>query len=266
MAAPRARPDRFGKPAVTPNPILETRQLTCRFNGFVAVDNVSLCVAEGSIHALIGPNGAGKTTLFNLLTKVLQPSSGSIVYAGRDITRDSPAAVARQGLVRSFQISSIFPSLSAQENVLVALQRQRGKSFDFWRSEQALDGYNDRAIELLSTLGLAQLADAPAGALPYGKKRALELATTIALDPRILLLDEPTAGMGHEEVDRIAELIRTVAVGRTVLMVEHNLSVVASLADVITVLARGKILAQGDYQTVSNDPLIVEAYIGRRRD
>lgn len=251
---------------MTLTPILETRQLTRRFSGFVAVDEVSLRVAKGSIHALIGPNGAGKTTLFNLLTKVLQPSSGSIIYGGQDITRHSPAAVARQGLVRSFQISSIFPSLSTRENVRVALQRQRGKSFDFWRSEKALDCYNDRVVELLETLGLADLADAQAGALPYGKKRALELATTIALDPQILLLDEPTAGMGHGEVDRIAELIRTVAVGRTVLMVEHNLSVVSSLADVITVLARGKILAEGDYQTVSNDPLIVEAYIGRRRD
>lgn len=251
---------------MTPAPILETRQLTCRFGGFVAVDNVSLRIARGSIHALIGPNGAGKTTFFNLLTKVLQPSSGSISYCGRDITRLSPAAVARQGLVRSFQISSIFPSLSARENVRVALQRQRGKSFDFWRSDRALDRYDDRAMELLATLGLAELADTQAGALSYGKKRALELATTIALDPQILLLDEPTAGMGHEEVDRIAELIRTVSVGRTVLLVEHNLSVVSSLADIITVLARGKVLAEGDYQTVSNDPRIIEAYIGRRRD
>ena len=251
---------------MTPAPILETRQLTCRFGGFVAVDNVSLRIARGSIHALIGPNGAGKTTFFNLLTKVLQPSSGSISYCGRDITRLSPAAVARQGLVRSFQISSIFPSLSARENVRVALQRQRGKSFDFWRSDRALDRYDDRAMELLATLGLAELADTQAGALSYGKKRALELATTIALDPQILLLDEPTAGMGHEEVDRIAELIRTVSVGRTVLLVEHNLSVVSSLADIITVLARGKVLAEGDYQTVSNDPHIIEAYIGRRRD
>ena len=251
---------------MTPAPILETRQLTCRFGGFVAVDNVSLRIARGSIHALIGPNGAGKTTFFNLLTKVLQPSSGSISYCGRDITRLSPAAVARQGLVRSFQISSIFPSLSAHENVRVALQRQRGKSFDFWRSDRTLDCYDDRAMELLATLGLAELADTQAGALPYGKKRALELATTIALDPQILLLDEPTAGMGHEEVDRIAELIRTVSVGRTVLLVEHNLSVVSSLADIITVLARGKVLAEGDYQTVSKDPRIIEAYIGRRRD
>jgi branched-chain amino acid transport system ATP-binding protein len=252
-----------GQEVVTAAPILETRELTRRFGGFVAVDNVSVRVAEGSIHALIGPNGAGKTTFFNLLTKVLPPSSGSITYDGRDITGQSPAAVARQGLVRSFQISSIFPSLTALENVGVALQRQRGKSFDFWRSEQALDQYEDRAFDLLGKLGLADHAHRQAGALPYGAKRALELATTLALDPKMLLLDEPTAGMGHEEVDRIAQLIRTVAVGRTVLLVEHNLSIVSSLADTITVLARGKVLAEGDYPTVSNDPRIVEAYIGR---
>ena len=245
-------------------PVLETDRLTKAFNGFVAVDDVSLRIDRGSIHALIGPNGAGKTTFFNLLTKVHAPTSGRIAYRGEDITRLKPAAVARLGLVRSFQISSIFPSLTVRENVRMALQRQRGRSFDFWRSDRVLQAYDAKADDLLAALGLEALAEAHAGSLPYGKKRALELATTIALEPEVLLLDEPTAGMGHEDVERIAELIRRIAVGRTVVLVEHNLSVVASLATTITVLARGKVLAQGDYATVSNDPRIVEAYIGKR--
>jgi len=246
--------------------ILETEDLTKEFAGFVAVNGVTLRVARGTIHALIGPNGAGKTTCFNLLTKFLQPTRGRIVYKGRDITAMAPADVARLGLVRSFQISAVFPHLTVLENVRIALQRRRGGSFDFWRSKSVLDAFNDRAMSLITDVGLAAFAHLTAVELPYGRKRALEIATTLALDPEMLLLDEPTAGMGHEDIDRIAALIKSVAADRTVLMVEHNLSVVATLSDRITVLTRGRILAEGDYETVSKNPEVREAYLGVGHD
>ncbi|MDE2514774.1 MAG: ABC transporter ATP-binding protein [Rhodospirillales bacterium] len=236
--------------------------MTREFSGFVAVDGVSLSVRTGSIHALIGPNGAGKTTCFNLLTKFLQPTRGRILFKGRDITGLAPAQVARLGLVRSFQISAVFPKLTALENVRLALQRARGASFDFWRSERVLDRYNERAMALLTDVGLDHAGDLLAGMLPYGQKRALEIATTLALDPEMLLLDEPTAGMGHEDVERIVALIRRIRPGRTILMVEHNLSVVEGLCDIITVLTRGRVLAEGDYATVSAHPEVISAYLG----
>ena len=242
--------------------ILQTEDLTREFAGFLAVNGVNLQVARGTIHALIGPNGAGKTTCFNLLTKFLKPTRGRILFKGRDITAMAPADVARLGLVRSFQISAVFPHLSVLENVRVALQRRRGASFDFWRSKRVLDELNDEALALLERVGLASFAPLSAIELPYGRKRALEIATTLALDPEMLLLDEPTAGMGHEDIDRIAALIRAVSADRTVLMVEHNLNVVASLSHTITVLTRGRVLAEGDYETVSNDPRVREAYMG----
>jgi len=242
--------------------ILETRGLTKEFRGFVAVNGVNLRVERGTIHALIGPNGAGKTTCFNLLTHFLAPTRGRIVFNGRDITGSGPADIARRGLVRSFQISAVFPHLTVLENVRIALQRRRGRSFDVWRSERALNAFNGRALELLDAVGLAAFAGTVAVELPYGRKRALEIATTLALDPEMMLLDEPTAGMAHEDVDRISALIRQVAVDRTILMVEHNLSVVENLSDTITVLARGEVLAEGDYATVSRDPQVVEAYMG----
>jgi branched-chain amino acid transport system ATP-binding protein len=242
--------------------ILETEDLTKEFAGFVAVNGVNLRVERGTIHALIGPNGAGKTTCFNLLTKFLSPTHGKIRYKGEDITATKPADVARLGLVRSFQISAVFPHLSVLENVRIALQKKRGDSFDFWRSNHVLNGLNERARALLSDVGLASFADWTAVELPYGRKRALEIATTLALDPEMLLLDEPTAGMGHEDIERITKLIKTAAANRTVLMVEHNLSVVANLSDKITVLTRGRVLAEGNYQTVSNNPEVREAYMG----
>jgi branched-chain amino acid transport system ATP-binding protein len=242
--------------------ILETEDLTKEFAGFVAVAGVNLRVRRGSIHALIGPNGAGKTTCFNLLTKFLQPTKGRIFYKGQDITGLAPADIPRLGLVRSFQISAVFPHLTLLENVRVALQRRRGGSFDFWRSKRVLEEFDERATGLLDAVGLAPYAHLAAVELPYGRKRALELATTIALDPEVLLLDEPTAGMGHEDIDRISALIRSVATGRTVLMVEHNLSVVANLSDGITVLTRGRVLAEGDYAAVSANPEVREAYMG----
>ncbi len=242
--------------------IIETRGLTKEFKGFVAVGGVDLKVRHGAIHALIGPNGAGKTTVFNLLTKFLEPTRGQIFYAGRDVTRGQPAALARQGMVRSFQISAIFPHLSVLENVRVALQRKLGTSFCFWRSEATLATLDERALALLEAVGLGGLATSAAGELPYGRKRALEIATTLALEPKLMLLDEPTAGMGHEDVGRVAALIRQVSANRTVLMVEHNLSVVADLSDVITVLQRGQILAEGSYDEVSSNPEVREAYMG----
>jgi len=242
--------------------ILETRHLTKDFRGFVAVSDVSLRVRRGTIHALIGPNGAGKTTVFNLLTKFLPPTSGHILYKGEDITRDRPAEVARKGMVRSFQVSAVFPNLTVLENVRVALQRTLGTSFHFWKSDHSLKVLHDRALELLEAVDLAGLRDTVAVELPYGRKRALEIATTLALDPEMLLLDEPTQGMGHEDVGRVVELIRRVAADRTVLMVEHNLSVVADLCHTITVLQRGGILAEGPYAEVSRNPQVLEAYIG----
>jgi branched-chain amino acid transport system ATP-binding protein len=242
--------------------ILETEGLTKEFRGFVAVKDVRLRVRRGTIHALIGPNGAGKTTCFNLLTHFLAPTRGRIHYNGRDITGSSPADIARRGLVRSFQISAVFPHLTVLENVRIALQRKRGSSFDFWRSDRVLEALNARALELIADVGLTDVAGTPAVELPYGRKRALEIATTLALEPEMLLLDEPTAGMGHEDVARISALIKRVAANRTVLMVEHNLSVVESLSHTITVLARGEVLAEGDYAAVSQNPDVIQAYMG----
>jgi branched-chain amino acid transport system ATP-binding protein len=245
--------------------ILETEDLTKEFRGFLAVNGVRLRVRRGAIHALIGPNGAGKTTCFNLLTHFLAPTRGRIRFKGQDITGSHPADIARLGLVRSFQISAVFPHLSVLENVRVALQRKRGTSFDFWRPQRVLDELNARALELIDAVGLAPFARTLAVELPYGRKRALEIATTLALDPEMMLLDEPTAGMALEDVERISALIKRVAANRTVLMVEHNLSVVENLSDTITVLARGEILAEGDYRTVARSPEVIQAYMGSGR-
>jgi branched-chain amino acid transport system ATP-binding protein len=242
--------------------ILETRGLTKEFKGFIAVKDVGLCIRRGTIHALIGPNGAGKTTCFNLLTKFLEPTGGSILYNGTDITRERPADIARRGVIRSFQISAVFPHLTVLNNVRIALQRKLGNSFHFWKSERVLDELNARALELLRAVDLAGFAGTPTVELPYGRKRALEIATTLAMDPELMLLDEPTAGMGHEDVDRVTQVIKDVAKGRTVLMVEHNMSVVSGISDTITVLQRGSILAEGPYAEVSKNPQVMEAYMG----
>src|SRR5450830_212676 len=236
--------------------ILETKNLTKEFKGFVAVSDVNLKVKRGEIHALIGPNGAGKTTFFNLLTKFLIPTAGHIFYNGQDITYDKPAEIARRGIIRSFQISAVFPHLTLLENVRIGLQRKLGTSFHFWKSARTLDELNARALELLQSVDLASFADTITVELPYGRKRALEIATTLALDPELMLLDEPTQGMGHEDVGRVVELIRKVAACRTILMVEHNLNVVADLSHTITVLARGAILAEGSYAEVSKNPQV----------
>ena len=242
--------------------ILETRGLTKEFKGFVAVNHVNLRIRRGTIHALIGPNGAGKTTCFNLLTKFLEPTAGTILYKGDDITREKPSDIARRGVIRSFQISAVFPHLTVLENVRVALQRRLGNSFHFWQSERMLDALNDRALELLHAVDLASFADTVTVELPYGRKRALEIATTLAMDPELMLLDEPTAGMAHEDVDRVTRLIESVARGRTVLMVEHNMSVVSGISHTITVLQRGAVLAEGPYAEVSRNPQVMEAYMG----
>jgi branched-chain amino acid transport system ATP-binding protein len=246
--------------------ILETTNLTKEFFGFVAVRSVNLKIERGTIHALIGPNGAGKTTCFNLLTKFFEPTSGTILYNGRDITAAKPAAVARMGMVRSFQISAIFPHLTVLENVRVGLQRKLGVSYHFWQSESALHALNDRARELLRDVGLEKSAGLRAAELSYGRKRALEIATTLALEPEVLLLDEPTAGMSHEDIAPVTALIRRISTNRTVLMVEHNLSVVADLSHKITVLARGETLAEGSYTEVASDPAVIDAYMGTGYD
>jgi branched-chain amino acid transport system ATP-binding protein len=242
--------------------ILETQGLTKEFKGFIAVNDVSLQVTRGHIHALIGPNGAGKTTCFNLLTKFLTPTRGKILFDGKDITAQSPAHIARMGVIRSFQISAVFPHLSVLENVRLGLQRATGLSFQFWRSVNILDSLNDRAHALLEEVDLGAFADALTVELPYGRKRALEIATTLAANPKLMLLDEPTQGMGHEDVERVTQLIKKVSVGRTILMVEHNMNVISSIADRITVLQRGAVLAEGKYSEVSTNPAVMEAYMG----
>ncbi len=247
---------------MTADHIIEATGLTKEFKGFSAVRNVDLKVRRGTIHALIGPNGAGKTTCFNLLTKFLQPTAGKIVYKGEDITAAKPHEVARKGLVRSFQISAVFPHLTVLENVRIALQRSLGTTFHFWRPERSVEALDGRARELIGAVGLAEFATLAAVELSYGRKRQLEIATTLALDPELMLLDEPMAGMAREDIQRITDLIRTIAKSRTVLMVEHNMSVVAELSDTITVLARGEVLAEGPYSEVSKNPAVIEAYMG----
>lgn len=243
--------------------ILETEGLTKGFRGFTAVDHVDLRVKRHEIHALIGPNGAGKTTVFNLLTKFLTPTEGVIRFNGKDITSAKPAEIARMGVIRSFQISAVFPHMTARENVRVALQRKLGTSFQFWRSVKTLNRLNDRADELLDMVGLSRFSDAMVADMSYGRKRALEIATTLATEPELMLLDEPTQGMGREDVELVTELIRKVSAGRTILMVEHNLGVVSTLCDTITVLQRGAILTEGNYSEVSADPRVKEAYMGK---
>jgi branched-chain amino acid transport system ATP-binding protein len=242
--------------------ILETRRLTKEFKGFTAVNDVSLQIERGDIHALIGPNGAGKTTCFNLLTKFLVPTSGQILFNGRDITAAQPAQIAREGVIRSFQISAVFPHLTVLENVRIGLQRPLGTSFHFWKSEKSLDALNARAMALLAEVDLASFADTVTVDLPYGRKRALEIATTLAMEPELMLLDEPTQGMGHEDVHRVTELIKKVSTGRTILMVEHNMNVVSGISDKISVLQRGSLLAEGTYEEVSKNPQVMEAYMG----
>ena len=242
--------------------ILKTNELVKEFKGFVAVSGVNLSVKRGQIHALIGPNGAGKTTVFNLLTKFHIPTSGQILFNGKDITQSKPAQIAREGIVRSFQISATFPNLTVMENVRIALQRATGTSMHFWRSERILNRLNDKAMSLLEEVDLASMANLTAVELPYGRKRALEIATTLAMNPELMLLDEPTQGMGHEDVDRVTQLIKKVGANRTIFMVEHNMNVVASIADTISVLQRGQIIAEGPYETVSKNPQVLEAYMG----
>ncbi|MFU2487726.1 ABC transporter ATP-binding protein [Thauera sp. WH-1] len=242
--------------------ILETSGLVKEFRGFVAVDGVDLKIRRGDIHALIGPNGAGKTTCFNLLTKFLQPTRGTIRFNGRDITKETPQRIARMGMVRSFQISAVFPHMTVLENVRIALQRKLGTTFHFWKSGRSVDHLNDRAMELLAEVGLEGYARMITVEMPYGRKRALEIATTLALEPELMLLDEPTQGMGHEDVDLVMQLIKKVSANRTILMVEHNMKVVSGICDTITVLARGAVLAEGDYAAVSSNPVVIEAYMG----
>ncbi|HEU4775197.1 MAG TPA: ABC transporter ATP-binding protein [Telluria sp.] len=242
--------------------ILETDGLTKEFAGFVAVKDINLRVRRGTIHALIGPNGAGKTTCFNLLTKFLVPTSGQILFNGKDITADKPAQIARMGVIRSFQISAVFPHLTVLQNVRIGLQRQLGTSFHFWQSERSLSTLNARAMALLAEVDLTEFADTVTVDMPYGRKRALEIATTLAMEPELMLLDEPTQGMGHEDVHRVTELIKKVSAGRTILMVEHNMKVVSGICDKISVLQRGAMLAEGSYAEVSNNPQVMEAYMG----
>jgi branched-chain amino acid transport system ATP-binding protein len=243
-------------------PVLRAQGLVKEFRGFRAVDGVDLDVADGSVHALVGPNGAGKTTLFNLLTGFLKPSAGRIRLRERDLTGRRPEQVARLGVARSFQITSLFAQLTPREHLQLALAGGTGVTWRFWRSDRSLARFTGRADELLEEVGLTAQADVPAGNLSYGRKRALELALALALDPKVLLLDEPTAGMGVEDIDRTVDLVHRVRRGRTVVMVEHNMSVVSRLADRVTVLQSGRVLAEGPYEEIRDDPRVVAAYLG----
>ncbi|ADU48888.1 ABC transporter ATP-binding protein [Intrasporangium calvum] len=247
-------------------PLLETRSLTKEFRGFKAVSDVSLTVLEGTIHALVGPNGAGKTTLFNLLTGFLTPTSGTIVYDGQDITGQAPEQIAHQGIARSFQITSLFDQMTLREHLELALASPTGMGMQFWRSVKRMSVFKDRSMELLDQVGLVDRAGAPAGSLAYGQKRALELAIAMALDPKLLLLDEPTAGMGIEDVDRTIALVKQISTGRTVVFVDHNMHVVGSLADTVTVLQSGQVLAEGSYEQVRTDERVITAYLGATHD
>jgi len=242
--------------------MLVTEGLSKEFNGFRAVNQVDLSVAPGTIHALVGPNGAGKTTLFNLLTGFLKPSSGTITIAGRDVTGLRPEQIAREGVARSFQITSLFDVLTLREHVELALQGRSGQGFEFWRSDKRLRRFRDETDDLLEQVGLAGMAHLPAGSLAYGQKRALELALALALSPRLLLLDEPTAGMGVEDVARTVDLIHRIREDRTVVLVEHNMKVVGDLTDRVTVLQFGQVLAEGPYEQVRSDPRVITAYLG----
>ncbi|GAA1819471.1 ABC transporter ATP-binding protein [Actinomadura chokoriensis] len=243
-------------------PVLRARGLVREFRGFRAVDGVDLDIGEGTVHALVGPNGAGKTTLFNLLTGFLKPTAGSVRLGRHELAGRSPERIARLGLARSFQITSLFAELTPRQHVELALAGRTGLGWRFWRSDRALGRYSDRAAELLGQVGLGDHADIAAGALAYGRKRALELALALALDPKVLLLDEPTAGMGVEDVGRTVDLIKKVRAGRTVVLVEHNMSVVSSLADRVTVLQHGQVLVEGPYAEIRHDPRVVTAYLG----
>ncbi|RIK88129.1 MAG: ABC transporter ATP-binding protein [Hyphomicrobiales bacterium] len=242
--------------------VLEARDVSIAFNGFYAVRNVDFALHEGTIHAVIGPNGAGKTTLFNLLTKFLQPTGGSVYYRGQDITGEGPAAIARRGVVRSFQISAVFQGLTVRENIELALLRRSNLQWRLVGHARRNTDLVRRADEILAQFGFDREADTAAANLSYGRKRVLELATTIAMDPDVLLLDEPMAGLGREDIDRVAELILEAAQGRTVLLVEHNMQVVSRLAERITVMVRGEVLTEGSYDEVSKRPEVIAAYTG----
>ena len=243
-------------------PILSTRNLVKTFRGFNAVNRVDLDVTQDSVHALVGPNGAGKTTLFHLLTGFHKPSGGTITANGVDVTGLAPERIARLGLARSFQITKLFAQLTPRQHLELALAASSGLGWRFWRPLSTLRRYDDRVDELLEQVGLTEQAEEAADALSYGRKRALELALALALEPKILLLDEPTAGMGTEDVDRTVELIERVRAGRTVILVEHNMNVVGRLADRVTVLQHGEVLVEGAYADIRKDPRVVAAYLG----
>ncbi|QCO16325.1 ABC transporter ATP-binding protein [Azospirillum brasilense] len=243
-------------------PLLSTDSLVKRFGGLAATDGLSLSVAEGELHALIGPNGAGKTTLIGQLSGELTPDSGTILFDGRDVTRLPVHKRAQRGLARSFQITSIFPSFTALDNVALAVQAHAGHSFRFWRDAARDRRLADPARAVLERVGLGARADTRADALAHGEKRQLELAMALATGPRLLLLDEPMAGMGPEDSARMVELLRELKGGVTILLVEHDMDAVFALADRITVLVRGKDLASGTPEQIRNDPAVREAYLG----
>ena len=232
------------------------------FRGFRALDHVDLTVEQGEIHAILGPNGAGKTTLFNCLSGFLEPSEGTVELFGEVINGEPPHKIVRRGMSRSFQISSVFETLTVLENIVVALQARTTHPVRFWEPRDALHEFEPQARKILEQVRLTGKEHVRAADLSHGQKRNLEIGISLTQDPRVLLLDEPTSGMGREDVNRTVDLCREVAQGKTVVLVEHNMGVVAKLAHRITVLARGQVLAGGSYEQIKSDPRVIEAYLG----
>jgi len=244
--------------------ILETQDLRRRFGALAAVDGVSMQIQAGALHSIIGPNGAGKTTLFNLISGTLRPTSGRVFYRGQDITNLPMHRTIHRGIGRSFQITNIFPSLSVLENVRLACQAMGHDSFRMLRSHTKFAHYLTRAREVLDTVGLTERALQPAGLLPHGDQRKLELGMILAPDPDVLMLDEPTAGMAAEQVPELMALIDAIRSdgAKTIILVEHNMNVVMNVSNRITVMHQGKVIAEGSPAEISSNVTVQSAYLG----
>jgi branched-chain amino acid transport system ATP-binding protein len=245
------------------DPLLTAQGLGVRFGSFQAISDLDLTVGKGALHSVIGPNGAGKTTLFNALTGTRKPTRGEVCFRGLAITNVPAHRRVHLGLSRSFQLTNIFRDLSVVENISLALQAVSGReAWAFWRARDLSRVSRDRAAELAQTVGLAARFEARAGDLSHGAQRALEIAMALASDPKLLFLDEPLAGMGLDDVHRTKLLIRRLAPERTVVLIEHNMSVVLDISDTITVLAQGKKIAEGPPQQIRSDAEVKKAYLG----
>ncbi|THE63027.1 ABC transporter ATP-binding protein [Salinadaptatus halalkaliphilus] len=242
--------------------LLETTDLTKRFDGLVAVDQVDLSVEKGEIQSIIGPNGAGKTTTFNLLTGMLSPSDGEIRFNGEDITDESSEKRVKRGISRSFQITNIFPELTVRKNIRIAVQEEYGYGWNFWTKTEDIPELEERTLEIIDYVGITADPDAEASTLSHGEKRLLELAIVVARDPELIMLDEPAAGMSEEETKEVVDLIHSLNEEYTILLIEHDIDLIMELSDTITVLANGAVIAQGTPEEVGSSDRVQEAYLG----